>query len=197
MPAVLLDEQQHLQLRPLREGRPPAQTWAGTPAGRSRQPTLLFGTDPPSTSPPRPQGHRVHVVSEGGDGSPPAGLPDAAGWSSSLAVAFAEALQGQRAVGQLTRWVDEQVLATLQVSTRSHSPAAGGRARTTVAPVRLRSVHVQFPTPTVVEVSAHVQVDRRSRAFAFRLEAWYDRWLCTALELAPREPSRSAGQVTA
>ena len=27
----------------------------------------------------------------------------------------------------------------------------------------------------------------RSTAFAFRLQAWYDRWLCTALELGPHD----------
>jgi len=118
--------------------------------------------------------------------APPSELPDPRSWSASLALALAEALQGRRPVGQLSRWVDERVLATVTVSVRHlrRGPAVPGFPP--VPPARLRSVHLQYPHAEAVEASAHVSVADRSTAFAFRLERWYDRWLCTALELGPR-----------
>ena len=40
--------------------------------------------------------------------------------------------------------------------------------------------------PLAVEVAAHFKLGRRSIALAFRLEEFYGRWLCTAVELGPR-----------
>lgn len=113
-------------------------------------------------------------------------LPDPRSWCASLALALAEALQGRRPIGQLSRWVDERVLATVTVGLRQQRHSPGRPVEGLMPPARLRSVHLQFPRPGAVEASAHVQVAERSSAFAFRLERWYDRWLCTELELAPR-----------
>ncbi len=173
-------------VRALRDSRPPCSTWAPTPGGPAPQPTLAFET--PATvelGPPRPNRQRVHVVSVPRAVEWPSPLPDPRSWSASVALAVAEALQGRRPVGQLSRWVDEQVLATLNVALRQRRRGARAVPEST-RPAVLRSVHLQYPQPTVVEASAHVQLAGHSVAFAFRLEAWYDRWLCTALELGPR-----------
>jgi len=47
-----------------------------------------------------------------------------------------------------------------------------------------------------VEVAAHVQVDGRSSALAFRLQGWGDRWLCTALDLGPAVSGRRGARGT-
>jgi hypothetical protein len=207
MSAVLVDQQPTApRIRSLSDSRPPGQTWAPTRAELSRQPALSFdevsldetallrsgpaGPGLAGSGPPRPYGHRVHVVPPV-LGPPSALRPDPGGWGASLALAFAEALQGRRPLGQLSRWVDEHVLATLTVHARGRSAAprrAAGGTRQRAAPsgpAVLRSVRLQFPQPEAVELSAHLHVDGRSVAFAFRLEGWGERWLCTALELGP------------
>lgn len=189
MSAALVHEQPpRPHVRAVTDGRPPCRTWSPLEQRDHGQPMLLFdpvgGVD---LGPPTPCGHRVQVVSQPWASDASTALPDARNWSASLALALAETLQGQRPVGQLSRWVDERVLATLTVALRSRrSPY--GRTRTAVAqrPALLRSIHLQFPRADVVEVSAHVHLAGRSTALALRLEAWYDRWLCTALELGPR-----------
>ncbi|HEX8511164.1 MAG TPA: Rv3235 family protein [Propionibacteriaceae bacterium] len=163
---------------------------AGAASAADLQPPLAFDPEPEplpvALGDPRPTGHRVRMVAVASDALPPPGLPDPGAWSASMALAFAEALQGRRAVGQLSRWVDERVLATLNLSVR-RLRRCPGRSSTTVRPALLRSVHLQLPRRGIVEVSAHVQIGAPSSALAFRLEAWHDRWLCTVLELGPQE----------
>jgi len=185
---------EHQALRPhvraVHDGRPPGQTWARAESTSVGQPALLFSEPGAALGPPQPSQHRVHVVRSPWSTGPAKTLPDARAWSASLALAVAEALQGRRPVGQLSRWVDERVLATLTITRRQRRQSAPAGSRVAPAPSRpavLRSVHLQFPSTEAVEVSAHVHVDGRSTAFAFRLDAWYDRWLCTALELGPRD----------
>lgn len=195
--SVLTLDQQQLQphVRLLGDDRPPALTWCHTPpavrpAGTHLQPPLVFepATDSQVASRrPRPSGHRVRVVAASSEALPPPELPDPRAWSASLALAFAEALQGQRPVGQLSRWVDERVLAVLNLSVRRLRRPPARTAPSPTRPARLLSVHLQFPRVGVVETSAHVHLSGRSSALAFRLEAWHDRWLCTVLELAPRD----------
>ena len=185
----LLIDQPPLQphVRALRDSRPPCSTWAPTPGGATDQPTLAFETSATvELGPPRLTGQRVHVVSIPREIEWPTPLPDPRSWSASVALAVAETVQGRRPVGQLSRWVDEQVLATLNVALRQRRRRVARAAPESTRPAVLRSVHLQFPRPGAVEASAHVQLDGRSVAFAFRLQAWYDRWLCTALELGPR-----------
>ncbi|MET1004117.1 MAG: Rv3235 family protein [Propionibacteriaceae bacterium] len=177
-------------VRAVCDGRPPGQTWRREESGSVGQPPLVFSDPVVELGPPRPSQHRVHVVRSPWAAGPAKTLPDARAWSASLALAVAETLQGRRPVGQLSRWVDERVLATLTITRRQHKQSGTTGPRPVAAPSRpavLHSVHLQFPTTEAVEVSAHVHVDGRSTAFAFRLDAWYDRWLCTALELGPRD----------
>jgi hypothetical protein len=151
------------------------------------QPPLDFAIESHvELEPPKPVlVERLSGTGRRGSG-PPRALPDAELWAASLAQAMAETLQGRRPIGQLARWVDDQVLATMTVALRrrTHRPTVPGRGE--FRPTMLRSVRVQFPRPQSVEASAHLQVGSRSIAIAFRLEAWYDRWLCTALDLGHR-----------
>jgi hypothetical protein len=116
--------------------------------------------------------------------TPPPELPDPAAWSVSLARLLIETLQGLRPIGQLNRWVDDQVLAAITLYRRQRvsrdSPPRPAR------PAVLQSLHVQIPAPLAVEASAHLRLGRRSVAMAFRLEGCYGRWLCTAVEVGPR-----------
>jgi len=100
----------------------------------------------------------------------------------SLAQALVEALHALRPIAQLNRWVADDVLAGIYLQQRRRRAETG---RATSPPV-LRSVRLQHPHPEVAEVSAHVRLQGRSVAVAFRLEASGDRWLCTALEAGPR-----------
>jgi hypothetical protein len=216
MSASMIDEPSpRPHVRSAVDSRPVGQSWPAPTEVDSAQPALVFDPvsfhpsgsggrvlDPrePRTGgatraeteplgPPRATGHRVHVVAAGGPLPTQPGLPDVRGWSASLALAMAEAVQGRRPVGQLSRWVDERVLATLTVArraARSDAARPGAGPDHGVRPPLLRSVRLQFPQPRVVEAAAHVQHGERSSALAFRLDVWYDRWLCTALELGPR-----------
>jgi hypothetical protein len=121
---------------------------------------------------------------------PRSALPDPAAWSTSLAQLLIETMQGLRPIGQLNRWVDERVLAAITIRRRQQIRNQGRQARPT-RPAVLHSLHVQFPVETAVEVTAHLLLNRRSIPLAFRLEEFYGRWLCTAVELGP-VPSRQA-----
>jgi hypothetical protein len=166
-----------LKLRPAIESRPPAQTWLPRLAesASASQPMLDFEAEPP----------RVQA-SAGGSwmAAPSAELQDPRAWSISLARVLIETVQGLRPVGHLNRWVDEKVLAAITIQHRQRT-AGQSRSRPT-RPATLHSVHLQFPTPLAVEVAAHFRLGRRSIALAFRLEEFYGRWLCTAVELGPR-----------
>lgn len=189
MSAVLIDPCLEPRVRIVADGRPPGLTWAGgVRQAPTEQPALQFGPDAELlVGPPRLGQHQLRVIAGARADPWPAGLPDPESWSTALALALAEALQGRRPLGQLTRWVDERVMATLTVSLRRRLSAAPGRRHPATAPARLRSVHLQFPAPGAIEASVHVHLAERSSAFAFRLDAWYDRWLCTALHLGPRD----------
>lgn len=169
----------------LRDPRPPGTTWA--PFGQlpsDNQRTLLAGIDPGSLARPaggpQPGPDRTPVVVAAWLGPPPDGLPDPVGWSGALAQVLAEVLTGRRPVAQLTRWADERVLASLQLSIRR---ARSGTPRP-VPRAEVLAVWLQFPAPLAAEVAATLRLGGRIEAAAFRLEAWYGRWLCTALQLS-------------
>jgi hypothetical protein len=175
------------------EGRPPSSTWSTRVEPLTDHPRLAFGPGyAVEPGVPQPSGHRLTTVQRPWSPGPSPALPDPRPWSASLALGLAEVLQGRRPVGQLSRWVDDRVQATLTVAVRRHGPGTARAAR----PVLLRSVHLQFPTATAVEVAAHVQVDGRSSALAFRLQGWGDRWLCTALDLGPGVSGRRGARGT-
>jgi hypothetical protein len=172
-----------LSYRPAIESRPPAQTWQPrlVPLASSSQPMLdLDGGSTVHTS----------VLDSGWMATPRPELPDATAWSTMLAQLLIETLQGLRPIGQLNRWVDERVLAAITIHRRQRLGSRPERRPT--RPALLHSVRLQFPVETAVEVAAHLMLNRRSIALAFRLEEFYGRWLCTAVELGPTHQAQLA-----
>jgi len=168
----------------LTESRPPSLTWARPSPPESNQPLLDLidhEQDRADITRLNDRGVRVSTVRARWAARPRRGLPDAQQWSGALALAVIQTLLGQRSVAQLNRWMVEEVLAAISMSQRRNLKIPGRIALHTA----LRSVRVQHPGPDVAEVSAHVAIGKQSAAMAFRLEALGDRWLCTALELAP------------
>ena len=164
------------------ESRPPSVSWSRPPPLQLNQPPLDFTdheSDRAEAAGPNDRGVRVSMVKARWAARQRPGLPDAREWSTALALAVIQTLGGQRPVAQLSRWVAEEVLASISIYQRRKLPVHGRPAVST----GLRSVRVQHPDPEVAEVSAHVVIGKRSAAMAFRLEALGDRWLCTALEL--------------
>ena len=165
------------QLRPAIDSRPPGQQWPAVVLPSPAQPPLLFG---PDHRPPEINGRPAPLVSRAWVPPDPS-LPDAKAWGASLAQAMVEVMAGVRPSSQLTRWADEYVVATLNLARRQRAQRT--RAGRPPGPAVVRSLRVQHPGPRSAEVSAHLRLDRRSVAMAFRLEGREHRWLCTALEL--------------
>jgi hypothetical protein len=168
----------------LTESRPPSLTWARPSLPQSNQPLLDLADHEQvgaEAAAPQDRGVRLSTVRARWSARPRPGLPDPQQWSARLALAVIQTLLGQRPVAQLNRWMVEEVLAAISMSQRRNLKIPGRIALRTA----LRSVRVQHPGPEVAEVSAHVAIGKQSAAMAFRLEALGDRWLCTALELAP------------
>jgi len=119
--------------------------------------------------------------------TPRAELPDPRRWGGRLAQALAEVADGSRPIGQLLRWVSEDVSEEIEAqchrstaqARRTGSPAGRPlrRSRTVV-----KSVHVCEPDDGIAELSATVRRDGRVTAVALRLEGLDGRWLCTALQ---------------
>jgi hypothetical protein len=175
----------------LTESRPPSLTWARPSPPQCNQPQLDLTDQEPvyaEATAAKDRGVRMSAVKARWAARPRAGLPDAQEWSARLALAVIQTLLGQRPVAQLNRWMVEEVLAAISMSQRRNLKVRGRIAVHTA----LLSVRVQYPGPEVAEVSAHVAIDKRSAAMAFRLEALGDRWLCTALELGPTAGVRGA-----
>lgn len=91
--------------------------------------------------------------------------------------AVLETLSGQRQLLQLERWVRPEPLSLL-----GHLRGAGPAP----AALRLRSMRVQAPSPSVLEVTAHVVTPTASRALALRLQRRSGHWECTHVEIALR-----------
>lgn len=96
--------------------------------------------------------------------------------ATSLMAALVEVLCGQRSATQLELWVEPELLALLE---HLH------RARDGVG-LRLRSIRVQAPHETALEVSAHLRQGGASRAAALRISHRRGRWVATHLVLALR-----------
>jgi hypothetical protein len=166
------------------ESRPPSLTWARPSPPQRNQPQLDLTDQEPvyaEATAAKDRGVRMSAVKARWAARPRPGLPEAQEWSAKLALAITQALTGQRPAAQLNRWMVEEVLAAISMSQRRNLKIPGRIALRSA----LRSVRVQHPGPDVAEVSAHVAIGKQSAAMAFRLEALGDRWLCTALELAP------------
>jgi hypothetical protein len=168
-----------LIVRPATDSRPPARTWQPeVERSPELQPMLELELEETAS------GVRSHLAGAEWMATPPPELPDPETWCVSLARLLIETLQGLRPIGQLNRWVDDQVLTAITVYQRQHASRPTSRRPT--RPAVLQSVHVQFPAPLSVEAAAHLRLGRRSIAIAFRLEEFYGRWLCTAVEIGPR-----------
>jgi Family of unknown function (DUF6459) len=167
------------------ESRPPSVSWSRPGPPQPNQPPLdLFAQESHAAEVVRPRdgGARITTVKARWAARPRPGLPDAQQWSAALALAVVQALLGHRAVAQLNRWVADEVLIAISMYQRRNLALHGRIA----IPAAVRSVRVQHPDPGVTEVAAHVVIGKRSAALAFRLEAFGNRWLCTALELGAR-----------
>jgi hypothetical protein len=168
-----------LVVRPATDSRPPARTWQpDVDPLPDPQPMLDLGLAEAASV------VQSHLAGGEWMATPPSELPDPSTWCIALARLLIETLQGLRPIGQLNRWVDEHVLAAITLYRRQHADRGAGQRP--ARPAVLQSVHVQFPAPLAVEAAAHLRLGRRSIAIAFRLEEFYGRWLCTAVEIGPR-----------
>jgi hypothetical protein len=168
-----------LVVRPATDSRPPARTWQpDVNPLPGPQPMLDLGLAEAASV------VQSHLAGGEWMATPPSELPDPSTWCISLARLLVETLQGLRPIGQLNRWVDEHVLAAITLYRRQHAERGAGQRP--ARPAVLQSVHVQFPVPLAVEAAAHLRLGRRSIAIAVRLEEFYGRWLCTAVEIGPR-----------
>jgi len=179
MAAPVLDFPRPIDVRVVADRRPPAVAWlpAPAPVPQPNQPMLIFD---PSLLPLVAEGSATRSPDE----ETAARLPDARGWAAPLARAMFEALHGRRPIGQLTRWVDEAVLAAIGFHQRSQARARGLEPARPAPAARLHSLRIQRPNPLAAEVCAHLSLGPRSAALAFRLEGRNGRWLCVALEFA-------------
>ena len=163
---------------PLVESRPLAHRWpvgSGLPL-QPAQPTLDLR---PATEPV------VLTVPADLTGRTDPDLPDARPWAVALATTVVEVVAGRRPGSQLSRWLSADVLADLPRILPNRPAQAALRAAAPGGTGRLQSVRLQHPAPGVVEVGVHARFGPRSLALALRLEAHRERWLCTALQLAP------------
>lgn len=96
--------------------------------------------------------------------------------AASLMAGLVEVLAGRRSPQQLELWVVPDVLSLLEHLRR----ARGGDG------IRLRSVRVQAPSESALEVSAHLTQGDASRAAALRISRRRGRWVATHLVIALR-----------
>ncbi|MGH8960941.1 MAG: Rv3235 family protein [Jatrophihabitantaceae bacterium] len=110
----------------------------------------------------------------------PQNLPDPAGWGRRLLVGIIETAAGRRPLQQLGALLSHGVAAGLgadfERAARLNNPHW-------IYAATIRTVHASVPAEGVAELNATVQVGRRVRAIALRLEAQDGRWRCTRLQL--------------
>lgn len=112
-------------------------------------------------------------------------LPDPGPLCAGVALAAIEAIQGERPLARLTRWLAPDVREALAEAVAA---AALARASTGERPVpRLRTgvrrVRVTRPTPTIVEACVVVPDAGRVRAVALRLEVHHGSWRVVSLQI--------------
>ncbi|MEZ2370704.1 Rv3235 family protein [Arthrobacter sp. RCC_34] len=103
-----------------------------------------------------------------------------------LVQAVMEALNGSRPLQQLSRWMEPELFASLQLRRAlvQESQEHFGRGRPSpYADAHVQSVHAQCPTSQIVEATAVVRCRKRTRAVAIRMEARRTSWIVTALEI--------------
>ena len=107
-------------------------------------------------------------------------LPDPAGWGRRLLLGVIEIAGGRRPMQQLAPLLSPAVAAGLRAD---FDRAARNRLRHWAAAATVRSVHGSQPAAGVAEVCATLQVGRRVRAVAMRLEVRDQQWRCTRLHV--------------
>jgi hypothetical protein len=145
-------------------GGPPAQ-----PAGSTVRLGRVHGRHPDHARPPRPTGPRC---------APP--RSDLNELATRFALRLVEVLSGARPAGQLTRHTTHTAYGELtRLVHRGALRAGSGRTRAVV-----RRVYDSAPAPGVLEVCARVDLGKRSRVLAFRLEQHprSRQWQCAALD---------------
>ncbi len=93
-----------------------------------------------------------------------------------LMSAVVEVLAGRRSALQLELWVAPDLLSLLEHLRRARRGEG----------LRLRSVRVQAPSETALEVAAHLTLGGESRAAALRIGQRRGRWVATHLAIALR-----------
>lgn len=96
--------------------------------------------------------------------------------ATSLASAVVEVLAGRRSAVQLELWMVPDLLSLLEHLRRARRGEG----------LRLRSVRVQAPSDTSLEVAAHLTQAGASRAAALRISLRRGRWIATHLVIALR-----------
>jgi hypothetical protein len=107
-------------------------------------------------------------------------LPDPAAWSHRLLIGLIETSAGRRPLAQLSGMLSQSVNRGL---CDSFERAARQGAAHWLHRASVRSVRAAEPVDGVAEVCATVDIGRRVRALAFRLEECHGRWRCVRLQL--------------
>jgi hypothetical protein len=110
----------------------------------------------------------------------PRGLPDPAPWGRRLLIGMIETAAGRRPLHQLASLLSPSVSRGLGADFERAAQAGSAHWLHRAA---VRSMRVAEPAEGVAELSATVELGRRVRAIAMRLEEHHGRWRCTRLQL--------------
>jgi Family of unknown function (DUF6459) len=105
-------------------------------------------------------------------------LPDPQVFGRRLLIGVFEALGGRRTLPQLAPHLSQRVYAGLLSDVERRGSGTAWHT-----PPTIRSVRVCEPADGVAELAAVIQVGRRCRAVAARLEALNGRWRCVKLQV--------------
>lgn len=108
------------------------------------------------------------------------GLPDPAPWGRRLLIGMIETAGGHRPLQQLTALLSPSVSRGLCTDFDRARESGGAHW---LHRASIRSVRAAEPSEGVAELCATVELGRRVRAIAIRLEAQHGRWRCTRLQL--------------
>lgn len=173
---------------PPREGvslRPAMPLTSATKRGRN---ATLDSTRPRDTRPGncRPAKKPFGLLGNGGQAGQ---LPDPRRWAAQIARCTLEAVEGERPLSQLTRWISPQQYQLLERRRRraNQKPTAGiprnGHAEKRLRPVSVLSARCRATLDGAQEATVILHDGFRGRATALRLENRGNYWLVTSLKL--------------
>jgi hypothetical protein len=110
----------------------------------------------------------------------PRELPDPGPWARRLLIGMIETAGGHRPLQQLAALLSPSVARGLG---SDFERAARSGTRHWLHRSTVRSIRVAEPAAGVAEICATVELGRRVRAIAMRLEEHHGRWRCTRLQL--------------